>query len=188
MYSINLCIASPNISMVRIIFLMSWHAHREFHIYTFQFSSVQFSCSVVSNSWRPHELQHARLPCPPPTPQACSDSCPLSRWCHPTISPSVIPFSCFQSFQASGSFPISQFIVSCGHIIWSFSLSISPSSEYSGLISFRMDWLDLLAVQGALKSLLQHHSSKSINSFVLRFLYLPTLKSIYDYWKNHSVD
>ena len=71
---------------------------------------------------------------------------------------------------------------------WSFSFSISPSKEYSGLISFRMDWLDLLAVQGTLKSLLQHHSSKAINSSALSFLYSPTLTSIHDYWKNHSFD
>ena len=70
---------------------------------------------------------------------------------------------------------------------WTFSLSISPSNEYSGLISFRMDWLDLLAVQGTLKSLLQHHSS-SINSSVLSFLYGPTLTFIHDYWKNHNLD
>ena len=71
---------------------------------------------------------------------------------------------------------------------WSFSFSISPSNEYSGLISFRMDWLDLLAVQGTIKSLLEHHSSKKINSSVLSFLYSLTLTSIHDYWKNHSFD
>ena len=71
---------------------------------------------------------------------------------------------------------------------WSFSFSISPSSEYSGLISFRMDWFDLFTVQGALKSLLHHHSSKIINSLVLSFLYSPTLTSILDHWKNHSFD
>ena len=70
---------------------------------------------------------------------------------------------------------------------WSFSFNISPSNEYSGLISFRMDWLDLLAVQGTLKSLLQHHSLKSINSSALSFLYSPTLTSIHDHWKNHSL-
>ena len=88
-----------------------------------------------------------------------SNSCPYSWWCHPTISSSVIPFSsCLQSFSASWSFPMSQFFTSGGQ---SFSFSISPSNEYSGLIPFRMDWLDLLAVQGTLKSLLQHHSSKA---------------------------
>ena len=71
---------------------------------------------------------------------------------------------------------------------WSFSFSISPSNEYSGLISFRMDWFDLLAAQGTLKSLLQHHSFKSINSLTLSFLYGPTFTSIHDYWKNHSFD
>ena len=70
---------------------------------------------------------------------------------------------------------------------WSFSFNISPSSEHRGLISFRMDWLDLLAVQGTLKSLLQHHSSKSINSLMLSFLYSPTLTSIHEYWKNYSL-
>ena len=77
-------------------------------------ASVQLSCSVVSYSLRPHGLQHARLPCPSPTPGVYSNSCPLSQWCHPTISPSVIPFSCPQSFPASGSFPVSQFLASGG--------------------------------------------------------------------------
>ena len=71
---------------------------------------------------------------------------------------------------------------------WSFSFNISPSNEHPGLISFRMDWLDLLAVQGTLKSLIQHHSSKSINSSVLSFLHSPTLTSIHDHWKNHNLD
>ena len=88
--------------------------------------------------------------------------CPLSQWCHPTISSSVIPFSsCPQSFPALGSFLMSQFFVSGGQSIGSFSFNISPSYEHPGLISFRMDWLDLLAVQETLKSLLQHHSSKA---------------------------
>ena len=117
----------------------------------------------MSNSLRSHGLQHARLPCPSPTPGVYSNSCSLSRWCHPTISSSVVPFSsCFQSFPASGSFLMSQFFIS-GELqlllYWSFSFS--PSNEYSGLISFRIDWFNLLAVQGTLKSLLQHHSSKA---------------------------
>ena len=125
--------------------------------------SEQISRSVVSDSLWPHGLQHARLPCPSPTPGACSNSGPLSRWCHPTISSSVVPFSShLQSFPASGSFSMSQFFASGGQRkYWSYSFSISPSNEYSGLISFRMDWLDLLAVQGTVKNLLQHHSSKS---------------------------
>ena len=116
--------------------------------------SVQFSCSVMSDSLWPHELQHTSLPCPSPTPGAHLNSCPSSQWCHSTISSSVVPFSsCLQSFLASGSFPVSQFFTSGG-------FSISPSNEYSGLLSFRIDCFDLLAVQGTLKSLLQQHSSK----------------------------
>ena len=108
-----------------------------------------------------HGLKHGRLPCPSLTPGACSNSC-LSSWlCHPTISSFVIPFSShLQSFPASGSFQMSQL-----HIRWpkdwSFSFSISPSNEYSGLISCRMDWFDFPAVQRTLKSLLQHHSLKA---------------------------
>ena len=120
----------------------------------------QFSNSVMSGSLRPHGLQHTRLPCPSPTPRAYSNSCALSRGCHPTISSSVVPFSsCPQSFPASGSFQMSWLIRWPKY--WSFSVSMSLSNEYSGLISFRMDWLDLLAVQGTLKSLLQHYSSKA---------------------------
>ena len=120
-----------------------------------------FSSSVVSNSLQPRELQHSRLSCPSPCPRTCSNSCPLGWWCHPTISSSVIPYSsCVQSFPASGSLLISWFFTSGGQIIGaSASASILPVN--TGLISFRMDWLDLLAVQEALKSLLQHHSSKA---------------------------
>ena len=123
-----------------------------------QFSS--FSHLVMSNSLPPYGLQHARPPCPTPTPGACSKSCPSSQWCHPTISLSVFPISShLQSFPASGSFPVNQFFSIRWPKYWSFS--ISPSNEYSGLISFRIDWLDLLAVQGTFLSLLQHHSSKA---------------------------
>ena len=114
----------------------------------------------MSDSLRPHGLQHGRLPCPSPTPGAYSNSGPSSWWYHPTISSSVILFSHLQSFPASGSFLMNQFFASGGQSI-RVGFSISPSSEYSGLISFRMDWLDLLAVQGTLRSLLQHHSSKA---------------------------
>ena len=129
--------------------------------YRYDLHSVQFSCSVMSDSLRPHGPQHARPPCPSPTPRAYTNSCPLSQWCHPTISFSVVPFSsCLQSFSASGSFPMTVLPIRWPKY-WSFSFSISLSNEYSGLIFFRMDWLDLLAVQGTLKSLLQHHSSKA---------------------------
>ena len=131
-------------------------------MYSIQFSSVQFSRSVVSDSLWPHGLQHARLLCLSPTPRVYSNSRPLSWWCHPTISSYVIPFSSrLQSFPASGSFQMSQLFASGGQTIGSFSFSISPSNEYSGLTFFRIDWFCLPAVQGTLKSLLQHHSSKA---------------------------
>ena len=132
------------------------------YLFYLEDSSVQFSHSVMSNSLRPHESQHARPPCPSLTPEVYPNSCPSSRWCHPAISSSVVPFSsCPQSLPASGSFPMSQLFSWGGPKYWSFSFSISPSNEHPGLISFRIDWLDLLAVQGTLKSLLQHHSSKA---------------------------
>ena len=111
-------------------------------------SDPRFSCSVLSDSLWPHGLQRARPPCPSPTPRVYSNSCPLSRWCHPTISSSVISFSsCLQSCPASGSFPMSQLFASSGQS-WSFSFNISPSNEPSGLISCRIDWLDLLWSKG----------------------------------------
>ena len=150
-------------------------------------SSGQFSCSFVSNSLQPQGPQHARPPCPSSTPRVYSNSCPLSWWWHPTISASVTPFSsCLQSFLASRSFQMSQFFASWPKY-WSFSFSISPSKEYSGLISFRMDWLDLLEVQGTLKSS-PTPQFRSISSLALSFLYSQTLISIHDYWKNHSFD
>ena len=123
--------------------------------------SVQFSHSSVSNSLQPHGLQHTSLPCPSPTLEACLNSCPLSQRYHPTISSSVISFSCLQPFPASRVFSNESVLHIRWSKYWSISLSISPSNEYSGMISFRMDWLDLLAVQGTLKSLLQHHSLKT---------------------------
>ena len=122
-------------------------------------SSVQFSCSVVSDSLWPHGLQLARPPCPSPTPGVYSNSCPLSWWCHPTILSSVVPFSSWPSILPSiRVFSNESALRIRWPNYWSFSFNISPSSEHPGLISFRMDWIDLLAVQGILKSLLQHHS------------------------------
>ena len=122
-----------------------------------QVNSVAQSCPTL----HPHELQHARPPYPSPTPGVHSNSCPSSQWYHLTISSSAITFSsCPQSLPASGSFPMSQLCMRWPKS-WSFSFSISPSNEHPGLISFRMDWLDLLAVQGSHKSLLKHHSSKA---------------------------
>ena len=115
----------------------------------------------MSDSLQPHGLQHARFPCPSPSPRAFSNSCPSSRWCHPTISSYVIPFSsCIQPFPAS-VFSHESALCLRWPEYWSFSFIISPFNEYSVLISFGMDWLDLLAVQGTLKSLLQQHSSKA---------------------------
>ena len=151
--------------------------------------SVQFSRSVVSNSLWPHESHHTRPPCPSPTPGVYPNSCPSSQWCHPAMSSSVIPFSsCPQSLPASGSFPMSQLFTWGGQSTGVSTLASVLPNEHPGLISFRMDWLDFLAVQGTLKSLLQHHSSKSINSSVLSFLHSPSLTSIHDHRKNHSLD
>ena len=136
-----------------IFFSVCCHMEEEVREFS-QFSSVSQSCPTLCN------LMDCSMPSP--TPGACSNSCPSSQWCHPTISSSVVPFfSCPQFLPASGSFPMSQFFASGGQSIGSFSFSISPSNEYSGLISFRIDWFDRLAVQGILKSLLQHHSSKA---------------------------
>ena len=150
--------------------------------------NFQFSHSVMSSFLQPHGLQHTRLPSPSPTPRVYSNLCPLSWWCHPTISSSVVPLSsCLQSFPASGSFPVSQFFTSGGQSIGVSNFSISLSNEFSGLISFRMDWLELLAIQRTLKSLLQHHSSKA--SILLHSaFFIVQLTSIHDYWKNHSLD
>jgi len=100
--------------------------------------------------------KHLRSPCPSPTPGVYSNSCPLSQWCHSIISSSVIPFSHLQSFPASGSFQMSQFFASGGQ-----STGVSASASVLNIHSFRMDWLDLLTVQGTLKHLLQNHSSKA---------------------------
>ena len=117
----------------------------------------------MSNSLWPHRLQHARPPCPSPNPGVYLNSCPLSRRCHTTISFSVVPFfSHPQSFPAARSFPMSQFFASGGQSIGvSASMSVLPMNIQDWFPKFRIDWLDLLAVQGTLKSLLQHHSSKA---------------------------
>ena len=148
-------------------------------------SSVQFSRSVMSNSLRPHKPQHARPPCPSPTPGVHPNPCPLSRWCHPAISSSVIPFSSHpQSFPASGSFPMSQLFATGGQ-------SIGASASTSVLLMNIQDWSPLgwtgwISVQSQDSS--PTPQFKSINSSALRFPYSPTLTSIHDYWKNHSFD
>ena len=129
---------------------------------SFYFSSVQSSCSVMSDSLRPQELQHARPPCPSPTHGVFPNPCPSSRWCHPAISSSVIPFSfCPQPLLASESFPMSQLFAWGGQSTGVSALASALFNEHEGLISFRMDWLDIFAVQGTLRRVLQHHSSKA---------------------------
>ena len=126
--------------------------------YTVQFSSVAQLCLTLCDP----KPQHARPPRPSPTPGVYPNLCPLSRWCHPTISSSVIPFSSPPSiFPSIRVFSNESALRIRRPKYWSFSFNISPSNEHPGLISFRMDWLDLLAVQGTLKSLLQRHSSKA---------------------------
>ena len=150
---------------------------------------VQFCCSVVSDTLQPQELQHTKPPCPSPTPGVYLNSSPLSQWCHPTISSSVVPFSFhLQSFPASGSFQMSQFFVSGGQ-------SIRVSASASVLPMSIQDWfplgltpLNLLAVQGTFKSLLQHHSSKTS---ILRHSAFFIVQLSYPYMtteKNHSLD
>ena len=148
--------------------------------YSLFFSSVQFSRSFVSDSLWPHESQHARPPCPPPSPGVHSNSCALSWWCHPAISSSVVPFSsCPQALPASGSFPMSQLFA------W-----VGQSTEVSALASFlpqkSQGWSPCSPRDSQESS--PTPQIKSINSSALRFLHSPTLTSIHDHWKNHSLD
>ena len=150
--------------------------------------SVQFSRSVMADSLRPHELQHARPPCPSPTSGVHPNPCPWPWWCHPTISFSVIPFSsCPQSFPASGSFPMSQSFASGGQ-------SAGVSALTLVLPMNTQDWSPLgwigwfpCSPRDSQESF-PTPQSKSINSLVLSFLHSPTLTSIHDHWKNNSFD
>ena len=129
------------------------------HWYLF-FQILQFSCSVVSNSLRPHESQHARPTYPSPTPRVYPNPWPLSQWCHPAISSSVVPFSsCLQSFPAAGSFPIIRLFATCGQSIGiSASASVLPMNIKD---LFPLGLTDLVSLLWVLKSLLQHHTSKA---------------------------
>ena len=151
-------------------------------------SSVQFSCSVVSNSLWPHQLQHTGLPCPSPTPGACSNPCPLSRWCHPTISFSVITFSsCLQSFLASGSFPKSQFFASGGQSIGvSASASVFPMNIQN---RFPLGLTGLISLQS--KGLSRVFSNAIVQKhqfFSAQLSSQSTLTSTHDHGKNHCLD
>jgi len=144
-------------------------------------NSVQFSRSVVSDSLQSHEPQHASPPCPSPTPRVDPNSCPLSRWCHPTTSSSVVPFSsCLQSFPASLSFPISQFFPSGDQRIGA-SASVLPMNIQDW---FPLGLTGLFSLQSKGLSIV---FSNTINSLALSFLYSPTLTSIHDHSKNHSL-
>ena len=145
----------------------------------------QFSCSVVSDSLQPHELQYARLPCPSPTPRACSNSSieSVMPFNHLILSSPSPP--AFNLSQHQGLFSSESALRIRWQKYWHFSFSISSSNACSGLISFTIDWFDLLAVQGTLKSLLWHRNSKAS---ILPVLSLLHLTSIHDYWKNHSFD
>ena len=142
---------------------------------------MSFSCSVVSNSFWPHGLQHARFPCPSLSPGAYLNACPLSQWCHLAISSPVIPFSsCLQSFPASGSFPVSQLFASGGQSVGALaSASVIPMNI--------QDWLIWSCSSRDSQESSPSPQFKSINSSVLSFLYGPILTSIHDYWKNHTL-
>ena len=150
-------------------------------------SSVQFSCSVMSDSSRPRGPQHARPPCPSPTPGVYPNSCPLSQWCHPTVSSSVIPFSsCPQSFPASGSFQMSQLFASGGQSNGvSASTSVLPVNTQDWSLGWT-GWISLLSK--GLSRVFSTPQFKSIHSSALGFLYSPTLTSIHDHWKNHNLN
>ena len=150
--------------------------------------SLLYSCSVMSDFLWPHGLQHARLPCPSLSPGVCTNSCPLSQWCHPTISSSVIPSPpTFNLSQHQGLF---QWVSSSHQVakVLSFSFSISPSNEYSGLISFRIDRFDLLCSPRNSQESSPTPQFESINSSVLSLFNGSALTSIHDYWRNHSFD
>ena len=150
--------------------------------------SFQFTCSVMSNSLQLHGLQHSGLPCPSPTPRACSDSNPLSQWCHPTISSSVVSFfSCLQSFLASTSFLMCWLFASGGQSIGaSASAPVLPMSIQDW---FPLGWTGWISFQSkGLSRASPTPQFKSINSLGLSFLYSPTLTSIHDHWQNHNLD
>ena len=149
--------------------------------------SVQFSHSLVSDSLQPHGLQHARLPCPSTTLGACSNSCSLSRWCYPTISSSVVPFSsCLQSFPASGSFHMSQIFPSDGQSSGASALASVLSMNAQGWFLLGLTTLISLQPKWFSQESFPTPQFKNINSLVLSFLYDSTLTSIHNYWKSLS--
>ena len=158
-------------------------------MFTCKFSSVKFCRSVMSDSWQSHESQHARPPCPSPTPRVHSDSWPSSQWCHPAISSSVVPFSsCPQFLPASESFPMSQLFTWGGQ-----STEISASASFPPKKS--QDWSPLgwtgwisLQSKGLSRDSQESSPTPQFHSSALSFLHSPTITSIHDHWKNHSLD
>ena len=150
-------------------------------------SSVQFSRSVLSDSLWPHGLLHARLPCPSSTTRACSDSCPLSQWCHPTISSSVVPFSCLQSFPASSvSFPMSWLFASSGQSIGVSALVFPINIQ--GWFSLGLTGLISLLSKGLSRVFSSTTDWKHQFFQLLSFLYGPAVTFVHDYWKTCSFD
>ena len=163
------------------------HRTREESVASHYLSSVQFIHSVVSDSLRPHELQHTRPPCPSPAPGVHPNPCPLSQWCHPAISyclPLLLPPSIFPRIRV---FSNDSTLRIRWPKYWSFSFNISPSSEHPGPSSLRMDWLISLQSK-RLSRVFSTTAVQSINSLVLSFIYSPILTPIPDYWKNHSFE
>ena len=150
------------------------------------------SCSVPQvcpTFCDPHGLQHTRLPCPSPSPGACSNSCPLSWWCHPTILYSVIPFSsCPQSFAASESFPMSQFFTSGGQSIGTSTSASALPINIQGWFPLGLNGLISLMSKETLHEPLQHHSPRASVLQALGLLYGPTVTSVYDSWRNHNFE
>ena len=152
----------------------------------YQFSSVGFSHSVVSDSLWPHESHHARPPCPSTTPRVHSDSRPSSQWCHPAISSSVVRFSCPQSLPASESFPMNQLFAWGGQSARVSALASFLPKNTQG--RFPLGWTGWISLQSKWLSRVFSNTTWSINSSVLSLLHSPTLISIHDHWKNHSLD
>ena len=150
------------------------------------YAELLFSHQVVSGTLQPHGLQHARLPCLSPPPEICPSSCPLNQWCHPTISSSV-PFSCLQSFPASGSFQMSQFFASGGQSTGvSASASVLPMNIQDW---FPLGWTSWISMRS--KGLSRVFSNTTVQKhqfFSTQLSKSPTLTSIHDHWKNHSFD
>ena len=166
---------------LKVIFLHLSKTSTTFH----RAASLLFSCLLISDSMWPLGLQHARLPCPSPSPRACSNLCPLSQWCHSTISSSIVPFSsCLQSFPASGSFPMNWLFTSGGQSIGvSASASVLPMNIQDW---FPLGWTGWISSRDSQESL--PTPQFKINSSALCFLYSPTLTSKQDHWENHNLD